>query len=55
MFSNVTCTAGCKAGVLLRAEKTPDGGMKGVYVSLTEGDLASYAVTLDAQGEEAHT
>ena len=40
VFSNVTCTAGCKAGVLLRAEKTPDGGMKGIYVSLTEGDLA---------------
>lgn len=49
-FSNVTCTAGCKAGVLLRAERTPDGGMKGIFVSLAEGDLASYAVTLDAQG-----
>jgi hypothetical protein len=34
VFSNVTCTGGCKAGVLLRAEKTPDG-MKGIYVSLT--------------------
>jgi 3-keto-disaccharide hydrolase/FG-GAP-like repeat len=51
VFSNITCTAGCKAGVLLRAEKTPDG-MKGIYVSLTEGDLLSYAVTLDAQGKE---
>ena len=39
VYTNVTCAAGCKAGVLLRAEKTPDGGMKGVYVSLTEGDL----------------
>ncbi len=52
LYTNVTCAAGCKAGVLLRAEKTPDGGMKGVYVSLTEGDLSSYAVTLDAQGVE---
>ena len=52
VYTNVTCPAGCKAGVLLRAEKTPDGGMKGVYVSLTEGDLSSYAVTLDAQGVE---
>src|SRR5262245_12507577 len=51
VFSNVTCTGGCKAGILLRAEKTPEG-MKGVYVSLTEGDLLSYAVTLDAQGKE---
>ena len=51
LFTNVTCTGGCKAGVLLRAEKTPDG-MKGIYVSLTEGDLLSYAVTLDRQGKE---
>src|SRR5688572_4323948 len=35
---------GSRAGVLLRAEKTADG-FKGVYVSLTEGDLAPYAVT----------
>ena len=26
--------------------------MKGIYVSLTKGDLASYRVTLDAQGQE---
>ena len=44
------CTGECQTGILLRAEKTPDGGMKGVYVSLTAGDLASYHVTLDAQG-----
>ena len=52
LYTNVTCSAGCKAGVLMRAEKTPDGGMKGIFVSLTEGDLVSYAVTLDAQGVE---
>src|ERR1035437_2601275 len=51
-YADVHCTAGCKTGVLFRAEKTPDGGMKGVYVSLTEGDVASYAVKLDAQGQE---
>ena len=51
-FANVTCTGGCKTGVLLRAEKT-DAGMKGVYVSLTEGDLVSYAVQLDARGNES--
>jgi len=45
------CGSGCKTGVLLRAEKTPSG-MKGVYVSLVEGDLAAYAVTLDANGKE---
>jgi hypothetical protein len=37
--------------VLLRAQKTASG-MKGVYISLTQGDLASYRVTLDAQGQE---
>ena len=43
---------GSRAGVLLRAEKTASG-FKGVYVSLTEGDLAPYAVTLDANGKES--
>jgi hypothetical protein len=50
-FASFRCTGGCKAGVLLRAEKTPQG-MKGVYMSLTEGDVAAYRVTLDAQGQE---
>jgi hypothetical protein len=51
-YSNVMCTGGCRTGLLLRAEKTPEG-MKGVFVSLTEGDLNSYAVRLDAEGKEA--
>ena len=38
---------------LLRAQKTSDGGMKGVYVSLSDGDVASYAVTLGAEGRTA--
>src|SRR5688572_23176506 len=42
---------GSKTGVLLRAEKTANG-YKGVFVSLTEGDVASYAVTLDDNGKE---
>jgi hypothetical protein len=49
-FSDLTCTGGCQAGVLLRAERTPGGGMKGVFASLTEGDLGNFAVTIDAQG-----
>ncbi len=52
VHTTLSCSAGCKAGVLLRAEKTPDSGMKGVFVSLTEDDTISYAVTLDAQGRE---
>jgi len=50
-FASFRCSGSCRTGVLLRAEKT-GSGMKGVYVSLTQGDLASYRVTLDAQGQE---
>jgi hypothetical protein len=52
VYTNVTCGAGCKAGVLMRAEKTADGGMKGIYVSLSEAEPGSFAVTLNAQGQE---
>ena len=50
-FTSFKCAAGCRTGVLLRAEKTPDG-MKGVLVSLTEGDVGAYALTLDSNGRE---
>ena len=43
--------SGAKTGLLLRAEKTPSG-MKGVYVSLSEGEQGAYAVTLDGNGKE---
>lgn len=42
---------GAEVGVLLRAERTQDG-YKGIYVSLTEGQIGSFAVTLDAAGRE---
>jgi hypothetical protein len=48
----VRCTGACRTGVLLRAEKTPTGGLKGVFVSLVDEDIAGYAVTLDAGGRE---
>ena len=38
LYSEFRCGGPCKTGVLLRAGKTPEGGMKGVYVSLSEGD-----------------
>jgi hypothetical protein len=50
-FAGFRCTGGCKTGVLLRAEKTSQG-MRGIYMSLTEGDVAPYRVVLDAQGQE---
>jgi Domain of Unknown Function (DUF1080)/FG-GAP-like repeat len=45
------CTGGCKAGVMIRAEKIADG-FKGIYVSLDEENVPSFGVTLDAQGKE---
>ena len=48
----VRCTGGCRTGVLLRAEKTPSGGLKGIFTSLVDEDIAGYAVTLDASGRE---
>ena len=46
VFASFKC-AGCQTGVLMRAERTADGGVKGVFVSLNEGDLAAYRVTID--------
>jgi hypothetical protein len=51
-FANVRCEGPCRTGVLLRTEKTADGGMRGVYVSFSDGDLAPYRLTLNAQGQE---
>ena len=45
------CSGGCSTGVLFRAEKTPEGGLKGILISLNVADVAAYAVTLDAQGK----
>jgi hypothetical protein len=53
-FASVKCPAGCKTGVLLRAEKTATG-WKGVLMTLSEGDNAQdrlFGVTLDAEGRE---
>jgi hypothetical protein len=52
LFTNFRCTGTCSSGILLRAAKTPDGGMQGLLVSLNEGDTSSYAVALDARGKE---
>ena len=52
-YASFRSTGDSRTGVLLRAEKTAEG-MKGIYVSLNEGDVASYRVTLDAEGKELH-
>jgi len=51
-YAEFKCSTGCAAGVLIRAEKLPDGGMKGVYLPLDATPLRAYAVTLDARGRE---
>jgi Domain of Unknown Function (DUF1080)/FG-GAP-like repeat len=50
-YTEYRCTDGCVTGVLLRAQQLPGGGMKGVYLSLSDPDLGAYAVTIDAQGK----
>src|SRR6478672_9721551 len=52
MYASVKCVAPCKAGFVMRAEKTPDGGMKGVLMSVSENDLVPYLVKVDASGKE---
>ena len=52
IYADVKCAGGCKSGFILRAEKTPEGGMKGILMSLTDGDLVPYLVRIDAKGRE---
>jgi hypothetical protein len=51
--STYRCTGGCRTGVMLRTQSTPDG-IKGVYVALPDGDnpAGAFALKLDAQGHE---
>jgi hypothetical protein len=51
--STFRCTGGCRAGVMLRAQKTPQG-MQGVYMALPEAEspAAAFALTIDSQGRE---
>jgi hypothetical protein len=51
-YTELRCTAPCNAGILIRGTKAPDGGLKGLYISVGQGDFASYIVVLDAQGRE---
>ena len=48
-FSRFRCSSPCDAGVLFRVQATP-GGRTGILLSLKDGDLAIYRVTLDAGG-----
>src|SRR5882757_1974217 len=51
LYTEFQCDDACETGVLLRAEKTPDGGMKGYFVSLGETSLPTYAVKISPEGQ----
>ena len=51
LYAEYRCTGGCVTGVLFRAEKTPNGGLKGTYVELSDPELAAYEVTIDPKGQ----
>ena len=48
-FSRFQCSLPCDAGVLFHVQATADG-RTGILVSLKDGDLATYRVTMDAAG-----
>jgi len=48
-FSRFRCSSPCDAGVLFRVQAT-GSGRTGILLSLKDGDLATYRVTLDAAG-----
>jgi hypothetical protein len=50
-YTEFRCTGACDAGVLLRAEKTPEGAWKGTYISLS-GEGGSYDLALSTDGKE---
>ena len=51
--STFRCTGGCQAGVMVRAQSTPEG-MRGIYVALPDGrePAATFALKLDPLGRE---
>jgi hypothetical protein len=51
VFTRFQCTGSCETGILFRAEKTPDGGMKGSYASLNSDTVTYFDVTVDALGK----
>ena len=53
LYTEFRCDGACNAGLLLRAEKTSEGGWKGVYVPLS-GDGGAYDLALNAEGKEVN-
>ncbi len=51
LYLEYRCTDGCVTGVLFRAEKTSNGGLRGTYVELSDPNLPGYGVTINAEGQ----
>jgi hypothetical protein len=51
LYTEFRCAKGCVTGIMFRSEKMPNGGLKGVYISLNDPDLAAFSITTDAQGK----
>ena len=51
LFARIRSAGSYNAGMLLRIQKSTSG-MSGIFVSLREGDMKSYRLTLDASGQE---
>ena len=51
--STYRCTGGCRTGVMVRTQSTPEG-IRGIYVALPDGEnpAATFAVSLDSKGHE---
>jgi hypothetical protein len=51
-YGSFSVPAGSKTGILVRAEKTPGGGLEGIFLSLDPQDLNSYHLTVGPEGQE---
>src|SRR4030095_11166520 len=50
--ADLKCSAECKAGVLVRARRQPEGGLTGIFVPYGVGETDLFIVTRDASGRE---
>jgi hypothetical protein len=51
LYTEFRCADKCDVGLLARAEKTPEGGLKGTYTALS-GEGGVYDITLDVSGKQ---
>lgn len=52
VFTRFMCAAPCKTGILMRASRTPDGGLTGYLASTADDDYGLYLINIDKDGKE---